>query len=293
MSCRLCGAVATLAFVTTDRNRALTAERFSYWRCTACGAYSLANAPVDLGVYYPPDYYELPELVDLERAANVEVPKLALIGEHVSRGRLVEIGPGAGAFSFAARRAGFDVTAIEMDARCCTYLEQVVGITAIQSSAPDQALATIERADVIALWHVVEHLLEPWAVLTAAAERLKPGGLVAIAVPNPQALQFRMLRGRWAHVDAPRHVHLIPAAAMTEQLERLGLRVLELTTSDPAGRAWNRFGWQYALRRFPARHPATVAIRIASTVVELVASPWERRGLNGATYTVIAEKPRR
>jgi 2-polyprenyl-3-methyl-5-hydroxy-6-metoxy-1,4-benzoquinol methylase len=293
MNCPLCGGRSEPAFTTTDRNRARSDERFLYRRCLACGTYFLTNVPADLEHYYGNDYYQLPEPADLDRLATVEGPKLSLITEYISNGRLVEIGPGPGTFARAARNAGFDVTAIEMDARCCDYLERAVGVTAIKSARPEEALAEGPPARAIAMWHVLEHLDRPYAVIDAAALTLEPGGVLAVAVPNPQSTQFRLLRGRWAHVDAPRHLFLIPYGALHTRLTTLGLKVLRVTSSDAAGRQWNRFGWEYAIRRFPARRSATLPISVGASLLAQVLAPVERRGLAGATYTVIAAKPDR
>lgn len=290
MSCPLCDGSTEAAFTTTDRNRALSRERFHYRRCLACDAHYLANVPAELSLYYPADYYGFPEPHELDRDAAQEAPKLALITRHAAPGRLIEIGPGYGAFARAARTAGFDVTGIEMDAECCSHLERVAGVHAIHSDAPDRALEGLESARAIAMWHVVEHLERPWPVLAAAAARLEPGGVLAIAMPNPESLQFRLLRGRWAHVDAPRHLFLIPYPALRAELVELGLEVLEVTSSDPVGIGLNRLGWEYAWRRFPARRSATRPVRRLAAIIETALAPLERRGLSGTAYTVIAGK---
>jgi 2-polyprenyl-3-methyl-5-hydroxy-6-metoxy-1,4-benzoquinol methylase len=290
MSCTLCGGQTEAAFTTTDRNRACSTERFEYRRCADCGSYLLADVPADLGRYYPADYYGFPAPHELDNAATLEGPKLELIMRHATRGRLVEIGPGVGGFSRAAHNAGFEVTAIEMDAACCEYLERVVGVRAIQSDAPDRVLSDLDPANAIVMWHVLEHVPEPWQLLDAAAGHLAPGGVLAIATPNPQSLQFRLLRGRWAHVDAPRHLFLIPYAALRARCHDAGLTATLATTSDPAGRAWNRFGWEYALRRFPARNHATLRVRLLSEMLEHTLGPAERQGFSGATYTALFVK---
>lgn len=59
----------------------------------------------------------------------------------MSDGRLLEVGPAHGAFALQASEGGFDVTTIEMDERCCRHLESVVGVTAIHSDRPDDAIA--------------------------------------------------------------------------------------------------------------------------------------------------------
>jgi SAM-dependent methyltransferase len=203
---------------------------------------------------------------------------------------LVEIGAGFGIFARAARTAGFDVTAIEMDERCCAYLEDVVGVRAIRTDAPERALADVGPARVIALWHVLEHLPRPWDVLEQAAERLERGGALALAMPNPESLQFRLLDGRWAHVDAPRHLFLIPFPALRARMDDLGFDVAHVTSSDPAGRHWNAFGWEYALRRHPARRRSTFLTQTCSRLLAIALAPLERRGMNGTAYTAVFAK---
>lgn len=288
--CPLCAGRSAVAFTVGDRNRAVTARRFTYDRCFACGTFFLADVPTDLGRYYPDDYYRLPSPDEIDLVAAGEAHKLQLLGTAAPPGRLVDVGAGFGPFARVASRAGYDVTAVEMDARCCEYLESVVGVAAVRSDNPADALANLPPSRVVTLWHVLEHLHDPWQVLAAVAENLELGGAVAIAMPNPRALQFRLLRGYWAHVDAPRHLFLIPAETLTARASALGLRRVLLTTDDPAGRGWNRFGWEYALRWCPARRRPTRAFTGASMLLTMLLRPWEGRSLNGTAYTAVFVK---
>ena len=244
-----------------DRNRGIGTEQFAYRRCSNCLSYHVANPPLDLGRYYPDDYYGLPDAATLDRYADAESPKLSLLRPFAAGGSLVDVGAGLGLFARAAANAGYDVTAIEMDDRCCEYLDRVVGVRTIKSDRPDQALPTLGAVRTITLWHVLEHLANPWDVLDAAARQLEPGGVLLVATPNPDSLQFKVLRTRWAHIDAPRHLFLIPYDALRRRADELGLSPAVITTSDPAGRHWNRFGWDYALRRRPSQQPRTAAGR--------------------------------
>jgi len=288
--CPLCGGETDHAFRVGDRNRGIGDRSFEYRRCRSCGATFLTEVPADLGRYYPEDYYQLPVVSELDRAADGEAPRLEMLRPFVSSGPLVEVGAGFGVFSRAAHRAGFEVTAIEMDQRCCAYLEGVVGVTSIRSDAPERTLPDLGPASVVVLWHVLEHLPRPWDVLEQAGELLQQGGVLALALPNPDSLQFRLLAGRWAHVDAPRHLFLIPFATLEARMDRLGFDVRLVTTSDPAGRHWNAFGWEYALRRHPASRRSTILTRACSRVLALGLSPLERRGMNGTAYTAVFVK---
>lgn len=288
--CPFCGGSAEPAFDAVDGNRGLSAQRFRYRRCMACETLSLVDVPQDLGRFYPNAYYELPQAGALEQIARGEAHKVALIADRVAGGRLVEIGPGAGGFAYAAQRAGFDVTAIEMDARAAAHLRDTVAVDAVQSNDPAAELARLPPSRAIALWHVVEHLPDPAGVLEAIAANLEPGGVLALATPNPQALQFRLLGGRWAHVDAPRHLFLIPLSALTERAAAAGLRRVAAFTSDPSGRHWNLFGWEQALRCRPAAGPPTRALALAALGVTFAMRPLEHRGLRGAAYTALFVK---
>ena len=237
------------AFSVTDRNRALSDRIFTYVRCRACHALSLADVPADLDRYYGSTYHELPSPEQLGQAAAGEAFKIEWLRRLVARGALTEIGAGFGIFACAAREY-FDVTAIEMDKRCCAYLEDVVGVRSIASDAPAAVLAELAPSRVVALWHSLEHLPDPDAVLRAAAANLQGDGVLILAVPNPSALQFAVLRGRWAHVDAPGTSASSPSRRSPDGW-RLGLQRVLCTTGDPAARHWNRFGWEYAIRLIP------------------------------------------
>jgi SAM-dependent methyltransferase len=288
--CLLCGGSTRHAFSAKDLNRRASEERFEYALCRSCGTYFLPAPPVDLAPYYPQDYYALPSAEELDRLVPCQSFNVRLLLDQTEPGRLVEIGPGAGAFSRAARRAGFEVTGIEMDSRACEHLSSVVGVSAINSALPEEALLTLPPSRAIVMWHVLEHLRRPWDVLERAAANLEPGGVLAIASPNPRALQFKLLGARWAHLDAPRHLFLVPAQALERRCAELGLRLASTTTSDPAGRYWNLFGWEYALRRSPRTRPAPRASTALASLIARALAPIERRDEMGSAYTSVFVK---
>lgn len=294
--CPVCGGGSRHAFDAWDRNREVTPRRFPYYRCGACRTVFLAEVPADLQRYYDTDYYPLDADGQPSWTGGAEHPaaraatyRVELIKRYVQAGRLVEIGSGNGAFAVAASRAGFDVTAMEMDERCCRYLESQPGIEAIHSDRPLDVLATLPPVDVIAIWHVLEHLLDPVAVLRRAAEMLEPGGLLAIAVPNVDSLQFRALGKRWAHVDAPRHLRLVPADTLTRLGSDAGLRRVEITTNDPDGYECNLFGWARALQRHRTDVVPPLTAKAALGLCAVLA-PIERTGQRGSAVTVLMRR---
>jgi 2-polyprenyl-3-methyl-5-hydroxy-6-metoxy-1,4-benzoquinol methylase len=291
-ACPLCDSPRVDEIVARDVNRRVSHETFAYVRCQSCASLSLRNVPADLGRYYPASYYDVPPtLADLDGRAASEQFKVDLIQKWVVRGRLIEVGPAYGAFARRAQQAGFDVDTIERDERCCAFLRDVVGVGATQSDDVVAALERLADADVIALWHVLEHLPDPWETLAAAAGRLRPGGILVVASPNPDAMQFRLFRRFWAHLDAPRHLHLISPRALTRQAVSLGLEPALVTTSDAGSLGWNSFGWAVTLRNFFGPAPLRSFAHLTGRVVNKLVSPIERRGGRGSAYTIVLRRP--
>jgi SAM-dependent methyltransferase len=295
--CPICGGVGGRALRAVDRNREITQERFTYIRCARCGTTFLPTIPTDLGRYYGGGYYHFgadgePAWRKSQHRQKVESVRIELLARHVEPGSLIEIGAGTGGFAAAAHDAGFEVTAIEMDSGCCRYLTERIGVTAICSDDPVAVLKSLGEARAVALWHVLEHLANPLEILQEAAGKLEIGGVLAIAVPNPHSLQFRLLRSRWAHLDAPRHLCLAPPAVLVEKLKSLGLSRVAATTNDPDGLECNAFGWASALRRRPASGPPSQLLLYGVLGLGVALAPLERTGLRGAAATMIFRKDR-
>jgi SAM-dependent methyltransferase len=290
--CRQCGARAETAFRVGDLNRRVGDTVFGYARCTACSTTWLVDVPADLAPYYPPEYNIIARSVEeLAEWAISERYKIEIVKRFRTSGRLVEIGPASGGFCHLAKEAGFDVSAIEMDRRSCEFLATKLGIDVLESADEAAALEGAQPADVIAMWHVIEHLVDPWSMIKVAAERLRPGGVLVLATPNPEAFQFAVLGRRWVHVDAPRHLGLLPARVLVARATQLGLTVRLLTTRDPGSLGWNRFGWEHTLmNRFAARAPRRVAAKVGRLLAAIM-YPLESREGRGAAYTIVLQKP--
>jgi 2-polyprenyl-3-methyl-5-hydroxy-6-metoxy-1,4-benzoquinol methylase len=263
---------------------------YAYLKCVVCQGIFLDNLPSDLGRYYQREYYAIPTLEQLQKVADKDRNKINTVRRFVSGGRLLEVGPAFGVFAWQAKQAGFVVDVIEMDTRCCEYLKGTLGVNVTQSDSPPAAMQVLEQHEVIAIWHVLEHLPDPLALLRVAAANLKRDGVLVVAMPNPDAWQFKIMGRRWPHLDAPRHLTLIPKAWMIRQAAVFGLEMVYLTSDDSDARSWNRFGWQRLLmNRFGDKFMQRVMF-VLGYAVSLIMAPFDRKNFNGSAYTIVFRK---
>jgi 2-polyprenyl-3-methyl-5-hydroxy-6-metoxy-1,4-benzoquinol methylase len=290
-SCPQCGADTRRLLRALDYNRRTDDTTFSYYRCPSCRLTFLWPLPIDMGLFYANEYYGIPASAEMAGAgAEPERYKIDLVRQYVDSGRLLEIGPAWGGFALLARDAGFAVEAIERDASCCDFLREVVRVGVHEGDDPAAILTLLPMYDVIALWQVIEHLDDPWSVLGEAVEHVKPGGVLVIATPNPDAFQFRLLRRRWTHLDAPRHTQLIPIGLLRSWGARHALRTLLATTRDPGSLGWNAFGWRESLAGLVTRRFLKMQARHLGTVLSHLFEPIDEREGLGTCYTIVLQK---
>jgi SAM-dependent methyltransferase len=288
--CHYCNGSASALFDALDENRRISEASFKYVKCASCKTVFLSDPPADLGRYYEAEYYDIPSVERLAAIARKDRNKIETILRFAQGGRLLEVGPAFGVFAWQAKEAGFSVDVIEMDARCCEYLRDKVGVSVLQSDDPNSTIQTLPQHEVIAIWHVLEHLRDPLGFLRAAAANLAPDGVLVIAMPNPSAFQFRIMGSRWPHLDAPRHLALIPAATLASKAREAGLEQIYLTSDDSDARSWNRFGWQRLLmNRFAWKFMQRMML-VFGYGLSFVMAPFDRRNFSGSAYTIVFRK---
>jgi 2-polyprenyl-3-methyl-5-hydroxy-6-metoxy-1,4-benzoquinol methylase len=84
--------------------------------------------------------------------------------------------------------------------------------------------------DAVVIWHVLEHVDNPVETLREASRILKPGGIIAIAVPNFGSFQARLFRESWFHLDLPRHRYHFTQHTLLRLLDKNGFKIIRRHT---------------------------------------------------------------
>lgn len=215
------------------RARDFVPFRFGLLRCAGCGlvvdpAIFLTGSAEAINEAAFGDGYEIARSfwVRMFEASKNRRYLANLRRAGVTVGKLLEVGVGTGSFLRAARDAGFDVEGCDLSSSLCQRVQQNTGIT-VHNVALDQ----LPRAayDVVAMHHVLEHVADPVAFLRAARERLKPNGVLHLAVPNVACWEARL--PSW-NLYLPVHLAYFDSASLANAITRCGLSVRWIKTHD-------------------------------------------------------------
>jgi 2-polyprenyl-3-methyl-5-hydroxy-6-metoxy-1,4-benzoquinol methylase len=101
----------------------------------------------------------------------------------IASSRILELGPGKGAFLWWAKERGADVTGLEPSREFAEIL-RTSGLNIVEGALDDPKVSRLGKFDVVTMFHVLEHFYEPVAALTRIQQLLVTNGLLAIEVPN-------------------------------------------------------------------------------------------------------------
>ena len=90
------------------------------------------------------------------------------------------------------------------------------------------------RFDLITMWHVLEHLIEPRAALEELSRFLATDGLLFIEVPNWASAGRLVRRQQWAQLRPPEHISFFTGRSLSGLVENTGMTVLRSATSYPS-----------------------------------------------------------
>jgi 2-polyprenyl-3-methyl-5-hydroxy-6-metoxy-1,4-benzoquinol methylase len=248
-------------------------DGFGVLRCPACGLGRTwpALPPEEIGRWYPESYYGRENVRFnplFERMTRLfRWRRARVIRRGAPPGPVLDVGCGRGIMLAHLRALGYEAHGIEFNENAAWHARHQLGL---EVTTEDFLAAPHEpgRYNAVILWHVLEHFPDPDAAVARARELLRPGGLLAVAVPNFDSFQARLFGRHWFHLDMPRHYFHFGTRSLQALLSRHGLRTVR---TDHFCLEQNSFGWLQSLYNgmgFPA-----------NLLYDLLKAPSARSGL--------------
>lgn len=149
---------------------------------------------------------------------------------YATKGRMLEVGCGAGDFLHAAHRAGWEVAAVEYSESLVNGLRTELSFDA-HSGELRPGLWAPESFDVVVLWSVLEHVQNPLETLNTVSSYLKPGGTVFLQFPTVQGVKSgEFFKQYWAILDLPRHLNFFGRKSLSELCNKAGMELTVFKT---------------------------------------------------------------
>jgi SAM-dependent methyltransferase len=240
-------AETTIAWQGHEGRRLAHVKGYDVIDCAACGfrhALPLPD-PAQLEKAYREQYYadEKPTFLthageDQAWAELAQNDRLEIFERRLpeSRRRLLDIGSGPGFFLRTAKFRGWEVMGIEPSRQAAAHARSL-GVAVTEGFFNSEAAPALGSFDVVHLNNVLEHVPDPVGILTLARDRLTPGGIICVNVPNdfsPFQLAGRneVNAGDW-WLAPPHHLNYFDFESLSGMLTRLGFAVTDRTTSFP------------------------------------------------------------
>ncbi|HJZ54446.1 MAG TPA: class I SAM-dependent methyltransferase, partial [Gemmataceae bacterium] len=209
---------------------------FAVVRCENCGlTYTNPRpTPETIGQFYPPDYrpHRRPRKMDDSRSARPLWSRVfgrpcnerrGTLPWH-GHGRLLDFGCGGGGFLKRMADRGWQVIGLDAAVGAVRRVQEELGLKALVGSLPHPDLSPCSF-DVVTMWHSLEHVHEPLAILREAYQLLVPGGKLVVATPNIESLPFYWFGRSWFGLDLPRHLTHFTPATLDAMLQTAGFQV--------------------------------------------------------------------
>jgi 2-polyprenyl-3-methyl-5-hydroxy-6-metoxy-1,4-benzoquinol methylase len=199
--------------------------------------------PEALKAFYAQEYFQAghgtyaADYTEAERAHRALTARTLLHAVQkvrtVSGGRLLEVGCGEGWLLGAAESASYDVRGLDFSDHGLRAFHPGLLPRVSVGDAFENLQRLIDDGaafDVVALEHVLEHVLDPEALLGGLRRLIAPGGVAAITVPNDFSPLQQLARRTGAierdfWVAPPQHLNYFESASLRRFLRRLGFEL--------------------------------------------------------------------
>ncbi len=222
MSCPLC---------LDDRppRHELRAHDADLVRCRQCGLVRVEPMPTAeaAAALYDDAYFRDAERGYVDYVADERVfrqefrRRLRQVRAAGGRGRLLDIGCASGALLLEAQAAGFQPSGLEPAPGLARRAAETSGCPVIAGTLADALLAPASF-DVVTLFDVLEHLVDPVRALRRLQVTLAGGGLLAVTVPDYGGLWARVSGRHWPFITPWEHLVYFTRRTLRGALVRAG-----------------------------------------------------------------------
>ena len=142
---------------------------------------------------------------------------------------MLDAGAGGGEVVYVLRKLGFDACGLEPDEQYARHAREALGVPVTTGFVQDAAFPA-GSFDVVTMYHALEHVEDPSAILSRLRDWMVDQGVLLIEVPNVEAVCIAP-----AHRFHFAHFFHFSRAALEALGRKAGFEPVQTTTSSDGG----------------------------------------------------------
>lgn len=146
----------------------------------------------------------------------------------VNKGNVLDIGCASGYFLELMRDKGWQVEAIELDAK---MIAKVKAKNIPVFEKPFEQFVSDKKYQLITLFDVLEHIPDLKTTFEKLNYLLADDGVVALITPNYASAQRKLFRKKWFQFKPKEHIHYFTPDTLKKAIVPYGLEVISITAS--------------------------------------------------------------
>ena len=146
--------------------------------------------------------------------------------------RLLDVGCSSGALLQVAQSCGFQVYGAEPAEKAAARAAQIPEAQVFSGFLQD-ANYEENSFDVVTLFEVIEHLVEPVALMQEIERILKPSGVLLVGTANADSWTMRVLAEKYEYLDIHSHgghISFFTPSSMKVLADQVGLEIVDIST---------------------------------------------------------------
>jgi SAM-dependent methyltransferase len=261
--CNLCGSVDVEVIGNRDRN----GHPLRTTICHKCGLVWSNPRPGEAEVrrYYSSEYrldykgQSTPSLRHTARSGRGALNRYRALAPYLKRdARVLDAGAGGGEVVYVLRKLGFDASGLEPDEQYAQHAREALEVPVATGFVQDATFPS-GSFDVVTMYHALEHVEDPAAILSRLRSWMKDDGVLLIEVPNVEAVCIAP-----THRFHFAHFYNFSRAALEGLGSKAGFEPVHTTTSSDGGNLISVF--RTAAIPQPGRVDAANYARVAGIV---------------------------
>lgn len=160
--------------------------------------------------------------VDTQRRANF------VAGLKEKSAQILDVGAGYGFFLAEMSRRGYGVCGIEVSEERRSLANTVTDAPILPINLLLEEECDVDPADVVTLFHVLEHMADPIHFARRLRQLVKPGGMVVCEVPNVDELLIQVCADYRDFYWIRAHINYFNAKSLETVLSQAGFKHIEV-----------------------------------------------------------------